>query len=150
MAAGIRKHLSYANVTATLALVVAIGGGTAFALRGKGTVTSYKIRNGNVTGVDLSSTKIVTKAFSVPDTKASDDEWGGGGTAVFCPRGFRLIGGGGAAPPGSSGRAAISRSSPNGDGGWTVTAQQDSGKTQHGYAFALCIRKRPGRPRLLH
>jgi len=45
----IRKHLTYANVVATLALVIAIGGGTtAIALNGRNSVRSDDIKNGHV------------------------------------------------------------------------------------------------------
>jgi hypothetical protein len=142
----LRERLTYANVVATLALVIAIGGGTAFALKGKGVVTSYNIRNGHVTGVDLSTTRTVSKPFTVPDA-AFDNNWSGGATTVFCPRGFRLIAGGGAAPPAL--RSAIVLSQPNVQGGWTLTVKQDSGQTLEARAVALCIKKKPGKPRLL-
>ena len=57
-----RKHLSYANVVATLALIVAVAGGTtAVAISGKAaknSVTSKSIKDGSVTGRDLASVRV--------------------------------------------------------------------------------------------
>jgi hypothetical protein len=144
-----RTHLTYANVVATLALIVALGGGTtAIALRGKNSVRSNDIKNGNVTGVDLSSTRLIDKPFTSADA-AVDNDWTGASTTVHCPRRFRLIGGGGSAFAGTGGRGAVRSSQPNADGGWTVDVQQDSGQPGTAHAFALCLKKRPGKPRLM-
>lgn len=57
-----RKHMSYANVVATLALIVAVAGGTtAVAVSkkaGKNTVTSKSIKDGSVTGKDLAGVRV--------------------------------------------------------------------------------------------
>ena len=45
-----RKHLSYANVMATLAFLIAVAGGTAYAAN---TVFSTDIVNGEVKSVDI-------------------------------------------------------------------------------------------------
>jgi hypothetical protein len=57
---GIRSRLTYANLTSTLALLVALGGGAAVAaghIDGhqikKGTIASKQIKNGGVAGKDL-------------------------------------------------------------------------------------------------
>ena len=44
----LRSHLTYANVMATIAVFVAVGGGSAFALAGHNTVFSDDIVNGQV------------------------------------------------------------------------------------------------------
>ena len=53
----LRRHLTYANVTATLALVIAVAGGTtAIAMKAtapKNSVTTKSIRPYNVTARDL-------------------------------------------------------------------------------------------------
>jgi hypothetical protein len=54
----IRRHLSYANVTATLALFVALGGG-AYAID---KVNSHDIVNGTIRSVDLKNRKAVHAA----------------------------------------------------------------------------------------
>lgn len=52
----IRKHLSYANVASTLALVGVIGGGGAYAAS---KVTSAEIKNNTIRSVDLKNRKAV-------------------------------------------------------------------------------------------
>ena len=54
----IRRHLSYANVTATVALFVALGGG-AYAID---KVTSHEIANGTIKSIDLKNRKAVRGA----------------------------------------------------------------------------------------
>jgi hypothetical protein len=54
----IRRHLSYANVVATLALLLALGGG-AYAI---GRVSSREIVNGTIKSVDLRNRKAVRAA----------------------------------------------------------------------------------------
>jgi hypothetical protein len=51
----IRRHLSYANVTATVALFVALGGG-AYAID---KVTSHEIANGTIRSIDLKNRRAV-------------------------------------------------------------------------------------------
>jgi hypothetical protein len=63
----LRSHLSYANVAATMALVLALGGGaTAIALKGKNTVFSDDIAPQQVKTGDL-------KAGAVAATKIKPD-----------------------------------------------------------------------------
>lgn len=50
----IRRHLSYANVTATLALLFAMAGGAAYAVD---RITSHDIVNGTIRSVDLKNHK---------------------------------------------------------------------------------------------
>jgi hypothetical protein len=52
----IRRHLTYANVTATLALLLAVGGGTAYAVD---RINSHDIVNGSIRSVDLRNHKAV-------------------------------------------------------------------------------------------
>jgi hypothetical protein len=54
----IRRHLSYANVTATLALFLALGGG-AYAID---KVNSHEIANGTIKSIDLKNRKAVHAA----------------------------------------------------------------------------------------
>ncbi len=64
MARRLRSKLSYSNVVATLALLVAISGGaTAIAISaGKNTVTTKSIKPGNVTARDLGPIRTVIEA----------------------------------------------------------------------------------------
>jgi hypothetical protein len=52
----IRRHLNYANVTATLALLIAVAGGTAYAVDKIG---SHDIANNSIRSVDLKNGKAV-------------------------------------------------------------------------------------------
>jgi hypothetical protein len=61
----IRKHLSYANVAATLALVGVIGGGGAYA---GSKIGSSDIRNGSIRSVDLKNKRAVRGADVKPDS----------------------------------------------------------------------------------
>jgi hypothetical protein len=74
----IRKHLSYANVMATIAMVLALGGATALAAGHlkKNTVTSKSIKNGAVKTADLKGSavtgaKIADGAVGIGDVGAS-------------------------------------------------------------------------------
>jgi hypothetical protein len=60
-----RKHLTYANVMATLAVVLALGGGAAYAAN---TVFSSDIVNGEVKSPDISDANGVRSADVVDDT----------------------------------------------------------------------------------
>jgi hypothetical protein len=55
-----RPPLSYANVVSTLALFLALSGGTALALTGSNTVTSDDIVNGQVKTGDLAGSSVAT------------------------------------------------------------------------------------------
>lgn len=52
----IRRHLTYANVTATLALLLALGGGAAYAVD---KINSHDVVNGSIRSVDLKNHKAV-------------------------------------------------------------------------------------------
>ena len=123
----IRKHLTYANVAATLALVIAVGGGTtAIALSGKNSVHSDDIKNGNVTARDLGEIKVVKKVFTLPDN-APEGNWTSDFFILRCPKGTRILSGGGGVAPADNGRGAVTRTDVNGNG-WQITAAQDTGQ----------------------
>jgi hypothetical protein len=128
----IRRHLSYSNVAATLALLIAIAGGTtAIAARvtaPKNSVTSRSIRSNNVTARDLAGIRVVEV-----DSQFS--------AFASCAKGERLIGGGGSPiPPGGVVDLGVSRP---GENGWFV--QQGGGPDRLMAAYALCLRAKPGR-----
>ena len=52
----IRRHLTYANVTATVALVIAVGGGAAYAVD---RINSRDVVNGSIRSVDLKNHRAV-------------------------------------------------------------------------------------------
>ena len=121
-----KKHLTYANVAATLALVVAVAGGTTAIAANKApknSVASSSIKPHNVTANDLAGIRVVQVLgqFKV---------------VASCQRKERLIGGGGFAPGG------ISASNPQGNG-WNVE-QAVAGQNVSVVAYALCLKKKPG------
>jgi hypothetical protein len=88
----LKGKLTYANVAATLALVIAVGGGTA-AIAGvkiapKNSVVSKSIRAGNVTASDLAKAVLVNSIAQVAPGSSGD-------VTARCPAGMRAIGGNG-------------------------------------------------------
>jgi hypothetical protein len=120
---GFRRHLNYANVAATVALVVAVAGG-ATAIAGskapKNSVVSSSIRPYNVTSRDLAGIRVVQVVGQVS-------------AFASCPQGERLIGGGG-------GARSVGVSSPR-NNGWYV--EQAGGSDAPVSATALCLRAKP-------
>ncbi len=123
----LKPHLTYANVAATAALIIAVAGGTtaiAGSKAGKNTVASSSIKPYNITARDLAGIRIaqVNGQFNA---------------FAPCARGERLLGGGGS----TSGPLGASRPGTN---GWFV--EQGSGPgDQPVMAFALCLKTKPGK-----
>jgi hypothetical protein len=125
----VKRHLNYANVAASLALLIAIAGGTtaiAGSKAAKNSVASSSIKPFNVTAGDLAGIRVVEASSPVT-------------AFAHCSRGDRLLGGGGSPiPPG--GPLGVSR--PSGDG-WLV--QQGGGPEDVLMtAYALCLKAKPG------
>jgi hypothetical protein len=124
----LRRHLTYANAASTLALLIAIVGGTT-AIAGsnaaKNSVASSSIKPYNVTARDLAGVRIVQV---------------NGQFSAFAPcrRGERLLGGGGTSPAGDN----LGASRP-GENGWYV--QQGAGPDTHMIAYAICLKAKPGK-----
>ena len=70
---GLRSHLTYANVASTIALVIAVGGGAAYAAD---TIFSTDIVNGEVKSVDIGNNQVL------PVDVRDDDRPGGGLTGA--------------------------------------------------------------------
>jgi len=123
----LKPHLSYANVVATLALIVAISGGaTAVAITAsKNSVTTKSIRKGAVRAKALGP--VVERTVTGPVQ-----------ATARCQKGERLLGGGGAVDP-SSGSAVLRKSEPSGNG-WFVLAEQVQPGTLSVRAEALCLK----------
>ena len=127
----IKRHLTYANVAATLALLIAIAGGTT-AIAGsnapKNSVASTSIKPFNVTARDLAGVRVVEV-----DAQFS--------AFAACGRRERLLGGGGSPiPPGGVVNLGVSRP---GNNGWFV--QQGGGPDRLMAAYALCLKAKPGK-----
>lgn len=118
-------RLSYANVTATLALIASVAGGTtaiAVSNAPRSSVTSSSIRPYNVTAGDLAGIRVVQAVAR-------------GTATASCARGERLLGGGA-----SAGDLAASFPINNSwVGGVSGAAGQDAS------VYALCLRRNPGK-----
>lgn len=83
----LRSHLTYANVMATIALFLALGGGVAWALTApKNSVTSNSIKNGEVKEQDLAAAALRSEAaIAVADNPlTAQDPCATGQTGIFC------------------------------------------------------------------
>jgi len=125
----LKPHLSYANVVATLALIVAISGGaTAVAITAsKNSVTTKSIRKGAVRAKALGP---VVSRTAQGDFQA----------IARCKPSERVLGGGGSVDP-ASGAGAIQKSQ-RADNGWGVVAITVEGTpTSLGVrAYAYCLK----------
>jgi hypothetical protein len=138
----IQRHVTYANVVATLALLVAVGGGSAMALSGKNSVRSDDVKNGQITSKDLAPIRVATQSATLTDL-AADGVWTYIRVEAKCLRGEQALGGGATnAVTGSPASIVQSNSIP---GGWGVTAGSDSGTVAPVVATALCLRAKPAR-----
>ena len=141
----LRRHCTYANVAATLALVIAVAGGTAIARNAtapKNSVTTKSIRPFNVTARDLTRL-IEVRAQAVFNDPAPPDGVFARATATApCPAGTRVISGGGFV---DNDRAALMGSDPTSEG-WTVSAKADGTNEARITAIARCLSKQAEKP----
>ena len=123
----LKPKLTYANVVATLALIVAVSGGaTAVAISvSKNSVTTKSIRKGAVTAPKLG--KVTTRLATATGTTA----------VARCLKGEQLLGGGGTTS--GPGPAALTGSAPSGNG-WRAFADI-TGPSTINTAYAICLRK---------
>lgn len=137
-----RKHLSYANVAATLALVVAVAGGSV-AIAGsvkkapKNSVASSSIRPNNVTAPDLTRIIRVNGQTTLTDPGPPDGTSVVGTASATCPSGSRVLSGGGSGGPGTT----VIVTAPQGEG-WVVSAEADGIGTATVQAVAKCLSKK--------
>ena len=142
----LRRHLTYANVAASLALVIAVAGGTtAIAMKAtapKNSVTTKSIRPYNVTARDLTR-MIEVRAQAVFNDPAPPDGTFSGATATApCPTGSRVIAGGGFV---DKDHASLIGSQPTSEG-WIVSAKGDGTNEARITAIARCLSKRAEQP----
>jgi hypothetical protein len=142
----LRSHLTYANVVATVALVVAVAGGTtAIATKAtapKNSVTSKSIRSYNVTSRDLSRLVEVRNQTIFNDPAPPDGAFTRASATAQCPSGTRVITGGGFV---DNDRAALMGSYPITEG-WTATAKADGTNEARITVIARCLSKRAEKP----
>jgi hypothetical protein len=131
----LRKKLTYANVVATLALIVAVAGiPTAIAVTVRATKTSDVNKKGNIRAGHVTAPKIADGNVTAGKLAAVDivSRSGGGFTPVPCPAGERILSGGYVANSGAD--VPISR--PEGNG-WAATF---SPAGQTGITYAVCLK----------
>ncbi|MGH2983163.1 MAG: hypothetical protein ACRDK5_02725 [Solirubrobacterales bacterium] len=120
--AALRRKLSYANVVATLALVIAVAGGTtaiAVSKAPRNSVASSSIKPYNVTAGDLAGIRMVQAVAK-------------GTATASCARGERLLGGGGSGD--------LAASFPINNSTWVgVSGSGDA------TAYAICLKAKPGK-----
>jgi hypothetical protein len=142
----LRTHLTYANVAATLALVIAVAGGTtAIAMKAaapKNSVTSKSIRPYNVTARDLTRLIEVRGQAIFNDPAPADGTVSGATATAPCPAGTRLITGGGFV---DKDRAALVGSQPSSEA-WIVSAKGDGTNEARITVIAWCLSKRAEKP----
>jgi hypothetical protein len=143
-----RAQLSYANVMATLAVLIAVAGGsTAIAVSSKApknSVTSKSIVNGNVTARDVGTIKNISAQLVVADPTPNDGNYGSGSATATCPAGARAITGG--VVSGGVGRVSVTSSAKFGQNGWTGAVSSDQGGTLIGSVNVSCLIRSPGSP----
>lgn len=136
----VRRRLSYANVVATLALVVAVAGGATAAAGGfrapKNSVTSKSIKAGNVTAGDLAGLTKVNASTEFRDATADDGNFATGQAVAQCRPGWRVLTGSAGA---GGNRVGLQSSGPNATDGWIATAASDNGSTAMVDATAFCL-----------
>jgi hypothetical protein len=142
----LKNRMTYANVMATIAAVIAVAGGTA-ALAGvriapKNSVTTKSIRQNNVTSRDLTGIIRVSASSTFTDPAPPDGNPTGGSAQVACPTGARVISGGGSV---DNDRAHLTNSGPLGEG-WSVRGAGDGTNTVTITAVAKCLVSRVQKP----
>jgi hypothetical protein len=128
------RKLTYANVMSTIAVVIAIAGGsTAVAVTVNASKKSDVNKKGNIRASRVTTPKLADAAVTAAKLGAVRVVQASGspsGTAA-CSSGERLLGGGGS----TTVPAALVASRPEGNG-WTATADTVANVT----AYALCLR----------
>jgi hypothetical protein len=145
----LRRHLTYANVTATLALLVAVAGGTTAIARSgkapKNSVVSKSIKAGNVTAKDLTTTFNVTATNTVTDPTPMDNQFATGTAEAHCPAGARALSGGG----GAEGLRRVLQFSGRAGEGWRVSIGTDDPVPVQFSATVTCLLPKTGNPKTL-
>ena len=128
----LRPRLTYADVMSTVAVFLALAGGTtAIAVSvGKNSVTTKSIRAGNVTARDLAGIRVVTRSAATGILTAS------------CDSNERLVGGG--ANQEGDPQARFFGSYPDGNG-WTASTLTGPNPGVRLTVYALCLKAVPGR-----
>jgi hypothetical protein len=134
----LRPRLSYANVVATLALIVAVAGIPAAVAVTKSSSKSDVSKKGNIRAGRVTTPKLADAAVTSPKlggidlVEATDSQT----AKAICPPGERVLGGGGEIA--SGGAPALAESRPLGSNIWLAVQNGGSG-TATVTAYALCL-----------
>jgi hypothetical protein len=143
----LRRHLTYANVAATVALLIAVAGGTtAIASKvtaPKNSVTTKSIRPHNVTARNLTKIVTVTREASFSDPVPPDGVYSGTIASSGCPPGTRIISGNALINGGSN---TFLTSSGQTGVGWNASGRSDGGGKVTLTVTANCLAKTPDNP----
>jgi hypothetical protein len=142
----IRERLTYANVVATLALIVAVAGGsTAIAITAaKNSVTSKSIRKGNVTANDLTAVRNASAEGLLVDPVPNDGIFTPLTLEAKCPGKSRAISGGVTSSV-THGAIVTSTKTQN---GWLGRVVSDQGPNPVSVAVNVsCLLPSPAAPR---
>ncbi len=91
----LRQRVTYANIVATLALIIAVGGSSAYALQGKNTVFSDDIAPNEVKGKDTAEGSLKIPRLEFDDDSVTSTAGGEILQAqAQCPAGYGVTGGG--------------------------------------------------------
>lgn len=148
------RKLSVPHVLSAMALVVALTGGTAYALVGKNSVDSGDIRSNAVRSADIKNGQVAGRDLSGPITVSGPPTFLGtsqadavGASVAQCPGGSRVTGGGwngGSSPPVD---ATVAFNEELGNG-WEVIMVNNASITSTFAAVARCIGVGGARPGL--
>ena len=96
MFVALRRRATYANVVATIALILAISGGSAYALKGRNTVFSDDIAPDQVRAADAKEESFRTPRILKTQTMQVASIGAGDPVAAYadCPFGYSVTGGG--------------------------------------------------------
>jgi hypothetical protein len=129
-----RRHLSYANVMSTLALIIAVAGiPTAVAVTVQASKSSDVNKKGNIRASRVTTDKLADSNVTASKLAGIQtvQSTGGGSATANCPAGTRVLSGGGTAFP-------LNNSTPSGLGGqgngWSVSG---GGQVT---VYALCLK----------
>jgi hypothetical protein len=136
----IRRHLTYANLMSTIAVIFAVvGGSTAVAVTVNASKKSDVNKKGNIRGGRVTANKladgnvVASKLAGIDVVQVSNP---GGIATASCPPGERLLGGGAEASSG-----VLTHSNPDGNN-WEAVAEGTG--TNNVTVYALCLRGTAG------
>jgi hypothetical protein len=135
----VRRHVSYANVMSTLAVFLAIAGGsTAIAISVSASKKSDVNKKGNIRAGRVTTAKLANGAVTAAKLAGADliQATALNSSTATCPPGEQLLGGGGDVPSGAG--AALQTSRPTGNG-WQAVVSAGVGNRDV-VAYAVCAR----------